>query len=52
MNLLEIGLESVYNHVILCQWTKLPGLGYGYLLPQDAFATPWFEVPVDVVGPW
>ena len=25
---------------------------YGHLPPQDVNLTPWFEVAVDLIGPW
>ena len=36
----------------MCQRTKLPGIGYGHLPPQNAILTPWFELAFDLIGPW
>ena len=35
-----------------CQQTKLPGIEYSQLLPRDALIAPWFEVAIDLIGPW
>ena len=35
-----------------CQHTKLPGIGHGHLPPQDALIAPWYEVAIDLIGPW
>ena len=35
-----------------CQKYKLSGTGYGHLPPRDVNLTPWFEVAVDLIGPW
>ena len=35
-----------------CQKYKLSGAGYGHLPPRDVNLTPWFEVAVDLIGPW
>ena len=40
-------IETFIQSCDLCQRTKLPGLGYGQLPPQDALIAPWFEVDID-----
>ena len=36
----------------VCQGVKLSSLGYGQLPPCDTLVAPWFEVAVDLIGPW
>ena len=45
-------IESIIQSCDVCQRTKLSGPGYGQLPPRDALITPWFEVAVDLIGPW
>ena len=35
-----------------CLRKKLPGAGYGELPPREATLVPWYEVAVDLIGPW
>jgi hypothetical protein len=35
-----------------CLRAKLPGAGYGKLLPREATLVPWYKVTVDLIGPW
>ena len=45
-------IESIIQSCDVCQRTKLSGPGYGQLPPRDALVAPWFEVAVDLIGPW
>ena len=45
-------IETFIQLCDTCQRTKLPGIGYGQLPPQDALIAPWFEVAIDLIGPW
>jgi hypothetical protein len=36
----------------VCQQNKLSGLGYGELPPREALFQPWYEVAIDMIGPW
>ena len=45
-------IEIIIQSCDVCQRTKLSGPGYGQLPPRDALITPWFEVAVDLIGPW
>ena len=49
---LKCRIESIIQSCDVCQRTKLSGLGYGQLPPHDALIAPWFEVAVDLIGPW
>ena len=35
-----------------CQKCKLVGKGYGTLPPREPLMQPWYEVAVDLIGPW
>ena len=35
-----------------CQKCKLAGKGYGTLPPREPLMQPWYEVAVDLIGPW
>ena len=35
-----------------CQVEKNSGPGYGHLPPKDIVTEPWYEVAVDMIGPW
>ncbi|GAX12003.1 hypothetical protein FisN_8Lu111 [Fistulifera solaris] len=35
-----------------CQMNKQLGPGYGHLPPRHAALLPWYEVAVDLIGPW
>ena len=50
--LLKNRIETFIQSCDTCQQTKLPGIGYGQLPPQDALIAPWFEVAIDLIGPW
>ena len=45
-------IETFIQSCDFCQQTKLPGIGYGQLPPQDALIAQWFEVAIDLIGPW
>ena len=45
-------IETFIQSCDMCQHTKLPGIGFGHAPPQDALLTPWFEVAIDLIGPW
>ena len=49
---LKSRIETFIQSCDTCQCTKLPGIGYGQLPPQDALIAPWFEVAIDLIGPW
>jgi RNase H-like domain found in reverse transcriptase/Integrase zinc binding domain len=36
----------------VCQQNELSGPGYGELLPREALFQPWYEVAIDMIGPW
>lgn len=47
--------DAINRHVRTCracQQYKNQGRGYGELPPREALAAPWYEVAVDLVGPW
>ena len=45
-------IETFIQSCNTCQGTKPPGIGYGHAPPRDALLTPWFEVAIDLIGPW
>ena len=45
-------IETLIQSCDSWQQTKLPGIGNGQLPPQDALTAPWFEVSIDLIGPW
>ena len=45
-------IETIIQSCDICQRTKLSGPGYGLLPPREALIAPWFEVAVDLIGPW
>ncbi len=49
---LKVRIESVIKSCDTCQRSKLPGAGYGELPPREATLVPWYEVAVDLIGPW
>jgi hypothetical protein len=49
---LKCRIEVIIQSCDICQTTKLSGLGYGQLPPCDALVALWFEVAVDLIGPW
>ena len=44
--------EHVAGTCDSCQKFKLPGRGYGETPPRQAQIAPWYEVAVDLIGPW
>jgi hypothetical protein len=38
--------------VLNCQKHKLAGPGYGLLPKQEVWIAPWYEVAVNLIGPW
>ena len=49
---LQNSIETFIQSCGTCQQTKLPGIGYGQLPPQDALIATWFEETIDLIGPW
>ena len=45
-------IEQIISTCPVCQWMKLPGRGYGHLLPHNAEIISWQEIAVDLIGPW
>ena len=45
-------IEQVVKSCDKCLRSKLPGAGYGKLPPREATLVPWYEVAVDLIGPW
>ena len=45
-------VEQVVPQCGVCRKYKLPGPGYGHVPPRIASGTPWYEVQVDLIGPW
>ena len=45
-------IETIIQSCDICERTKLSGPGYGLLPPCEALIAPWFEVAVDLIGPW
>jgi hypothetical protein len=49
---LKARIEQVVKTCDRCSRAKLPGAGYGLLPPREATLVPWYEVAVDLIGPW
>jgi putative transposase len=49
---LKVRIEQVVKGCDRCLRAKLPGAGYGLLPPREATLVPWYEVAVDLIGPW
>ena len=49
---LKCRIETMIQSCDICQRTKLPGMGYSHLPPRETLVAPWFEVAVDLIGPW
>ena len=49
---LKISVETYIQSCDTCQCTKLPGMGYNHLPPQDTLIAPWFDVAIDLIRPW
>ena len=49
---LKSKIEAFIQSCDVCQRAKLPGIGYGHLPPRDALIAPWYEVAIDLIGPW
>ncbi len=45
-------IERIVKSCDTCLRSKLPGAGYGLLPPREATLVPWYEVAVDLIGPW
>ena len=45
-------IENIIQSCDICQRTKLSGPGFGLLPSCEALIVPWFEVAVDLIGPW
>jgi hypothetical protein len=49
---LKVRIERIVKSCDTCLRAKLPGAGYGELPPREATLVPWYEVAVDLIGPW
>lgn len=49
---LKVRIENIVKSCDKCLRMKLPGAGYGELPPREATLVPWYEVAVDLIGPW
>jgi transposase InsO family protein len=49
---LKARIERIVKSCDTCLRSKLPGAGYGLLPPREATLVPWYEVAVDLIGPW
>ena len=49
---LRTACEQVAGTCDTCQKYKLPGRGYGEAPPRQAHVAPWYEIAVDLIGPW
>jgi transposase InsO family protein len=49
---LQPQIAEVVGKCDTCQRAKLPGSGYGELPTKEALVAPWYEVAVDLIGPW
>jgi putative transposase len=49
---LKVRIEQIVKSCDICLRRKLPGAGYGELPPREATLVPWYEVAVDLIGPW
>jgi hypothetical protein len=49
---LKVRIEAVIKSCDTCQRSKLPGASYGELPPREATLVPWYEVAVNLIGPW
>ena len=45
-------VETFISRCQTCQQYKRPGRGYGHLAPREALFQPFYEVAVDMIGPW
>jgi transposase InsO family protein len=44
--------ENFVHTCDICQHYKQPLRGYGELPPRQALTSPWYEVSIDLMGPW
>ena len=49
---LQLQIAEIVGKCDTCQRAKLPGSGYGELPTKGALVAPWYEVAVDLIGPW
>ena len=49
---LKSKIEAFIQSCNICQCAKLPGIGHSHLPPRDALIAPWYEVAIDLIGPW
>jgi hypothetical protein len=49
---LNTRLQSIIGTCDACQRLKAGSKAYGHLLPREALVAPWYEIQVDLVGPW
>ena len=45
-------VKDIVSRCASCQQHKLPGRGYGELPPREANVAPFYEIAVDLIGPW
>ena len=49
---LRVAVNNLVRSCEVCQRYKQSGPGYGLLPPREAVVQPFYEVAVDLVGPW
>jgi Integrase zinc binding domain len=49
---LRTRIETMIGSCEACQKYKLPGKGYGELPPRQTNIAPWYEIAIDLIGPW
>jgi hypothetical protein len=49
---LKVRIKTIVKTCNRCLQAKLPGAGCGELPPYEAMLVPWYEVTVDLIGPW
>ena len=50
--ILKSKIEAFIQSCNNCQRAKLPGIGHSHLPPRDALIAPWYEVAINLIGPW
>ena len=50
--ILKSKIEAFIQSCDICQRAKLPGIRHGHLPPRNALIAPWYEVAIDLIGPW
>ncbi len=49
---LQLQIAAIVGKCDTCQRAKLPGSGYGEPPTKEALVVPWYELAVDLIGPW